>query len=186
MKKNLILALGLSLFAVTAFHTERAEAYSSAVGVDPKNNDELNGNGNGGYGDYETKQVVKTAASTLSGAVSRGHMLVYTDAADGYTVTRSPARTIPNQRLVACMAMDAIATGDTAYHRCLTKGFARAKYDASTYAIVAGVHACVDANGIVTGCNNGSGEATVNTGIIPLESVSAGTGNYLRVMLNLK
>lgn len=183
--KGLILAAALA-FAIPAMLADKAEAYSSAVGVDPKNNDALNGNGDGGYGDYETKAVVKSIASTFSGAVSKGLMLTYGSEADGYTVTRSAARTIPNQRLIACMALDSIATGDTSYHRCLTKGFARVRYNAASYPIVAGVHACVDANGIVTGCDNANGEATTNTGIIPLESRSSGSGNYLRVMLNLK
>ncbi len=182
MKMFLILGLLLS----ASLTTERAEAYSSAVGVDPKNEDQLNGNGNGGYGDYETKAIVKSAVASSSGLVSRGLMLAYTSVADGYTVTRQVTRTVPGQRLLACMATDDIATGDTAYHRCITKGFVRVKYDASAYPIVVGVPACVDANGIVTGCALSGGEATVNTGIIPLESISAGTGNFLRAILNLK
>lgn len=184
--RNLILIAGLTLFAISTLHVEKAEAYSSAVGVDPKDNEDLNGNGNGGYGDYETKAFVKSATSGESGAVSRGQMLSFGSEDDGYTLTRSKTRTIPNQRLVSCMAIDSVATGDKGYHRCITRGFVRVKYDASSFPIVEGVQACVDASGIVTGCNNANGEATVNTGIIPLESRASGTGNYLRAVLHLK
>lgn len=184
--RNFIFIAGLTLFAISTLHVEKAEAYSSAVGVDPKDNDELNGNGNGGYGDYETKTYVKSQTATLSGAVSRGHILSYGTEDDGYTLTRSLTRSIPNMRLASCMAIDSVATGDTNYHRCITRGFVRVKFDATSFPIVEGVPACVDASGNVTGCNNANGEATTNSGIIPLESRSGGTGNFLRAILNLK
>lgn len=184
--RNLILIAGLALFAISTVHVEQAEAYSSAVGVDPKDNDEMNGNGNGGYGDYETKAIVKSATAGKSEALERGLIVAYSSEADGYTVTRAVTRTVPGLRQLTCMTMNSVATGDTGYHRCITKGFVRVKYDATSYPIVVGVHACVNARGVVTGCDNANGEATVNTGIIPLESRSAGSGNYLRAVLHLK
>lgn len=184
--KNLILIAGLTLFAISTINVEKAQAYSSAVGVDPKDEDQLNGNGNGGYGDYETKAVVKSAVAGQSEELVRGLIVAYGSEADGYTVTRAVTRTVPGMRRLACMTMGTVATGNTGYSRCITKGFVRVKYDATSYPIVAGVHACVNARGIVTGCDNANGEATTNTGIIPLESFSGGSGNYLRAMLNLK
>lgn len=182
MKKSLILALGLSLFAITI--AERAEAYSSAVGVDPKNDDP--GYGNTGYGDLETKAIVKSATSGQSASITARRVLALGSEDDGYTVTRQVTRTIPGQRLLTCVSIDTIATGDTAYHRCITKGFVRLKYNAATYPIFEGVPACVDIEGVVTGCSTSNGEATVDTGIIPLEAKSGGSGEYLRAIVNLK
>lgn len=185
MKKYLILALGLTLLAST-IEAERAEAYSSAVGVDPKNEeDPMNGHGNSGYGDYETKAIVKSATAGKSEALVRGLIVAYSSEADGYTVTRAVTRTVPGQRQLTCMTTDAVATGDTGYHACITRGFVRVKFDATSYPITVGVPACVDVSGVVTGCNTVA-EATINTGIIPLESKASGTGDYLRAVLDLR
>lgn len=180
MKKFLILGLALTAL-LTMEH--RAEAYSSAVGVDPKNDDP--GFGNTGYGDYETKAVVKSAASGASAAIVSNRVLAYTSAADGYTVTRQVTQTPAGLRLLACVSTDDIPTGDTAYHRCITKGFVRLKYNAVTSPIEVGVPACVDQEGIVRGCVTSDAEATVDTGIIPLEA-KTDTGNFLKAMINLK
>ena len=183
MKKFLILAMGLTLLAA---NVEKAHAYSSAVGVDPKNDSHpLNGTTDGGYGDYETKAIVKSTVAGKSGLVSKGLILQYTAIADGYTVTRNITRSLPQMRLLACMAMDDIATGDNAYHRCMTRGFAKVRYNA-TYPITLGIPVCVNTDGLVDGCANGDPEATINTGIIPLESKPVGSGDYLKVMLDLR
>lgn len=183
MRNAILLAALIGLAAPFAFE-DKAEAYSSAVGVDPKNDDE--GFGRTGYGDYETKAVVKSAASGKSASVSARRVLAYSTEDDGYTVTRQVTRTIPGQRLLTCVSIDDIATGDTAYHRCITRGFVRLKYDAGTNPIFEGVPACVDTEGVVTGCGTSNGEATVNTGIIPLEAKSSGTGEYLRAIVDLQ
>lgn len=182
MKKFLILGLVLTA-ALTMEH--RAEAYSSAVGVDPKNDDPA-ALGRTGYGDYETKAVVKSAASGVSDAVSPRLVLAYTSAADGYTVTKAVTRSLAGHNMLACVSTDEIPTGDTSYHRCITKGFVRLKYDASVNPVIAGIAACVNTEGEVTGCGTSNGEATFDTGIIPLESKSSGTGEYLKAMVNLK
>lgn len=183
MKNFLILALGLALIAPVI--TEKAEAYSSAVGVDPKNDD--NGYGNGGYGDIETKAIVKSATASYSASITPRRVLAFGTEDDGYTVTRQVTQTAAGQRLLSCVSFDDIATGDTSYHRCITKGFVRLDYNAGTYVIEEGIPACVDSEGRVRGCNRAGGaEATVNTGIIPLESKSSGTGYYLRAIIDLK
>lgn len=180
MKKFLILGLALA----TLFTAQNAWAYSSGVGVDPKNDDP--GHGNTGYGDYETKTIVKSATAGKSASIAPRYVLAYSSEADGYTVTRMVTRTAAGLRQLACVSMDDIATGDTAYHRCITKGYVRVRYDGSTYGIEAGVPACVNQDGIVTGCNlSVPGEATVDTGIIPLES-KTGVGNYLKAIINLR
>lgn len=183
MKKFLILVMGLTLLAA---NVEKAHAYSSATGVDPKNDDlPANGTVDGGYGDYETKAVVKSTVAGVSGVVSKGLILQYTAIADGYTVSRNVSRSVPQERLLACMALDSIATGDTGYHRCLTRGFAKVQFNA-VRPITVGVPACVDTNGLVDGCDLANGESTVNTGIIPLESKGVGvTGSFLKVMLDM-
>lgn len=183
--KSFILILGLAL-AVPALNTPSAHAYSSNVGADPEGSDP--GYGNSGYGDMETKAIKKSAASGVSASIAARRVLAYTSAADGYTVTRQVTQSGAGQGLLACVSTDDIATGDTSYHRCITKGFVRLKYDGSTHALTAGRHACVDSEGVVRGCKqNGTDtvEATANTGIIPLESKSD-AGEYLRAIVNLK
>ena len=137
MKKNLILALGLSLFAVTAFHAERAFAYSSNAGADPKTDDP--GQGRTGYGDLETKTIVKSATAGKSASITPRLVLAYSSEADGYTVTRMVTRSLVGHNQLACVSTDDIPTGDTAYHRCITKGFVKVKWDASTYPVVVGL-----------------------------------------------
>ena len=185
MKKSLWI-LGLALL-VPLVNMEQAKAYSSAVGVDPFQSD--NGTGNAGLGDYETKQIVKSSTASASEALVARLIVAYdTTAVDGYTVTRAVTQTVPGQQLLACITTDAVATSDTTYHRCITKGFARVKYDAAT-PIEIGRPVCANAGGIARGCILGgpnAAEATANTGIISLESKASGTGDYLRVLVNLK
>lgn len=186
MNKILILALGLAL-ATPTFLAERAEAYSSNVGTDPKNDDP--GFGNSGYGDLETKAIVKSATSGKSASIAPRRVLAYSSEADGYTVTRQVTQTIAGQRQLACVSTDDIATGDTAYHRCITKGFVRLEYNGVAQPIEAGVPACVNQEGIVRGCSrNGQGvpaEATMDSLIIPLES-KTDAGSYLRAVVHLR
>ena len=64
MKIFLILGLMLSLSM-----EHRAEAYSSNVGAGPKNDDP--GQGLTGYGDLETKAIVKSATAAAEWSTSR-------------------------------------------------------------------------------------------------------------------
>lgn len=183
--KFLILAAGL--FALSALHTPEARAYSSAVGVDP----DKAGIGNGEAGpfahDVETKAIKKSATAGKSEALISGLVLAYSSEADGYTVTRAVTQSHAGQQQLACAVFDEVNTGDSGYHRCITKGFARVRYNAAApFPIEAGRFACVNASGVVRGCSLSEPEATADTGIIPLESKASGTGTDLKVMLNLR
>ncbi len=180
MKTKFLILAGLALLA-GSLTPDRAHAYSSPTGVDPRNSE-----GNLG-GDIETKQTVKSAVAGSSEALIAGLVVAYDGTADdGYTVTRAVAQTVVGQNRLACVTVDTVATGDTNYHRCITKGFARVRYRASTYAIEDGRPACVDADGYVRGCWLSAAEATANTGIIPLEAKSSADGSDLKVMINLQ
>lgn len=185
MKKFLFLGLGLALLGAP-FITKEAHSYSSAVGVDPDATDEGNGEADQFQHDVETKAVKKSATAGQSEALVKGLIVAYSTANDGYTVTRAVTQSHAGMQRLACAVTDSVATGDTAYHRCITKGFARVRYNAGTYAIESGRHACVDAAGVVRGCWLAAAEATANTGIIPLESKTGGDGTDLKVMLQLK
>lgn len=177
MKTKFLILAGLAILAMTP----KVHAYSSADGVDPRNS-----TGNLA-GDVETKQIVKTADAGESEALIAGLVVAYdASIADGYTVTRAVTQTIPGQRLLACVTVDSVATGDTNYHRCITKGFARVRYSGGVpFPITAGIPACVDAGGTVRGCNITNAEATLNTGIIPLQS-KTDSGTDLGVLINLR
>lgn len=181
--KSFLLIAAIALAGISVAPIERAEAYSSNVGADPKNDDP--GYGRTGYGDLETKVFVKSATAGKSGVITPRLVLAYSSEADGYTLTRQITRTLPGLRQLACVSMDDVTTGDTSYHRCITKGYVRVKYDGSAYNIGAGIPACVNASGVVTGCHADVGEATVNTGIIPLES-KTDAGEYLKAIVNLR
>lgn len=185
MKKYLLI-LGLAIMAGTI--TEKAHAYSSQVGVDPDKSGIGDGSDGGPMGnEIETKAVKKSATAGQSEALVAGIVVGYEPTAgDGYTVTRAIAQTERGLNTLACVTVDSVATGDTSYHRCITKGFARVKYNGATYAITAGRRACVRADGVVRGCALGAAlEATANTGIVPLES-KTGSGTDLKVMINLQ
>ncbi len=178
--KKLILTLlvGMSLSGL-------AEAYSSNVGADPVN----------ASPDIETKAVKKSVEAGQSASVSVGHILSYSSANDGYSVTRIGANTPIGTNRNACVADRAIATGNTGYVTCITKGLVNVKYDA-TVAIVAGMKLCSDTEGVGVVCAGSStdpssplsltkGQATANSGIIALESAASGTGT-MKAIINLK
>lgn len=176
MKIFLILALAVLL-------APKAHAYSSPTGVDPRNNT----SGRTGN-EIETKSVLKSATAGSSQALVPGIVVSYdTTAQDGYTVTRAVPQTLAGQNLLACVVLDNVATGDLAYHPCISKGFTYVQYDGTTFKIDAGVPACVDAAGKVRGCarNGAAAENTANTGIIPL-ATHTDSGGALPVMLNLQ
>lgn len=167
MKKLfLLLALTLSLGAVDA------HAYSSNAGSDPKN----------GTADIETKQVVKHTVTGESAAISKGHVLFYSSAADGYTVSRiGGSVTGADHNRIVCVAADAIATGDYNYHDCVVRGYVDyLKYDA-TLPITAFNNLCVNYEGIAVACAASYG-ATRNTGIMALESKASGTGTMKAII----
>lgn len=169
MKCSFLLALAL------AFATN-AHAYSTTPGVDPKN----------GSPDVETKQIVKTAVAGESASISKGHVLSYASAADGYSVSRIGQSNLvgSDQNRIACVAAEDVATGDTAYELCVTKGFVDfLKYDA-TLPITVFNSLCVNYEGVAVACP-AAGSATRNTGIIALETKASGTGT-MKAMIQLK
>ena len=195
---SLLLVLGAFLSAPLA------HAYQGNV-PDSKN----------GQGDVETKLFVKSAAAGFSDAVVAGNVLAYgiqTGENDGYTMTHIVGTTLAGQKEVACVALDSVATGDTSYHLCQTKGFVGyqspvfstefASWSEVTTNIVAGIPACVTALGQITGCTQTAGiggfvngQATFNLGIIPLSVTSLQSdatngpnqgGAGLAVILNLQ
>lgn len=185
MKNILILALGLALSA-SAF------AYEGNT-PDPKN----------GQGDIETKLFVKSAAAGFSDNISKGQMLAYgvqTGENDGYTMTHIIGQTVPGQNEVSCLSLDDVATGDTGYHLCQTKGFVGdgTNIPASLFAawsnttnqlLEAGRHACVSTTGQIRGCAITGAEATVDIMIIPLSltnAVGSSGTKGLQVVLNLQ
>lgn len=179
----------LSLALVLALTSVNAHAYSSNAGADPINQSP----------DVESKVVVKSAASGVSSSVSVGHILSYSTAADGYTVTRIGENSVRGTNQLACIADRAIATASSGSVRrttCLTKGFVDfLRYDA-TSAITAGAKLCSNGEGVAVVCAacdslGGAndckfGSATANSGIISLESKASGTGTNLKAIVNLK
>lgn len=180
MKKFVLVALAL------AFAATQAKAYNSPVGPDPKN----------GEANVEYKYVVKSDVSGESAAVSRGQVLFYASAADGYTVTNmGQANTSSDsQHRVACVAAEDIATGDSAYRRCVTRGFVNyLRYDAGAAAITALRPVCGNAAGSVSACGIADASGTSLTGsataalgkIVPLETKSSGVGTNLKAIINI-
>lgn len=172
MKKNFAF---LTLIGALALGSLNAHAYSSNAGADPKN----------GTPDMETKQVVKHTVAGESAAISKGHILSYASALDGYTVSRVGNSGVgADQNRAVCVAYEAIATGDFGYHDCVTKGFVDfLKYDA-TLPITAFHNLCVNTEGVAVACA-ASGGATRNTGIMALESKASGTGT-MKAIINLR
>jgi hypothetical protein len=177
--KHLILALIMGLTLSGAAH-----AYSSNAGADPVNDSP----------DIETKAIVKSRVSGESSSVSVGHILTYAAINDGYTVTRIGANTPFGTNKIACVADRAIASSDTGYFTCITKGLVNVKYDA-TIAITAGMKLCSNAEGVAVSCAgpvNGSatlspafGSTTANSGIVALETAASGTGT-MKAIVNLQ
>ena len=168
--KNLFLAILMLSLGANAF------GYSSPAGVDPKNNTH----------DQEYKAVVKSAVDGESSSVSFGHLLSHAAVVDGYTVTRIAGGAIGNvlaQAKVMCVAAQDIATGNSSYNKCISKGFVDfLKYDA-TVAIVAFSKICANTEGIAVAC---TGTEATQSGITALEAKVNGTGSNLKAMINLK
>lgn len=193
MKNKFLLLAGLALWVGSlTFHEPTAQAYSSQAGADP----DRTGIGNGADAPFsnevEVKGVKKSATAGASEALTSGLVVMYdTTANDGYTVTRAVTQSVEGHNMLACVIEDTVATGDTNYHRCITKGFARLQFDGTSQPIVAGRQVCVDAAGKARGCgfNGGAPQegkyATVNTGIISLRTTSL-TGTDLPVIINLR
>lgn len=183
MKNKILLIAGLMLFA------SQAHAYSSPEGADPDHSGFGNGMATNLAGDVLVKSVKKSTTAGSSEALIAGLVVAYdATALDGYTVTRAVAQqTNLALNTYACVTVDSVATGDTGYHGCIVKGFARVRYASTgTTTLVAGRQACVNASGVVRGCDYGNAlEATANTGIVPLES-KTGTGTDLKVLINLR
>lgn len=188
MKNKFLLFTGLALLTAPLLIYEKAHAYSSADGADPDHSGFGNGQGTNLQGDVETKGIKKSTVAGASEALVSGLVVAYDQTGDdGYTVTRAVTQSIVGQKRLACVTVDVVATSDTSYHRCITKGFARVQYNAdNARPIEDGRNACVNAAGVVRGCYLSDPEATANTGIIPLESKANGTGTDLKVMIDLK
>lgn len=179
MKKT-YLTFGLAAILALSL-SNQAHAYSSATGPDPKNATSNSGQ------EIETKLVVKSAASGSSQAIVAGDVLGYDQTAkDGYTVTKAITQDQRGLKTLACVALEPIATGDTQYHPCITKGFVNIPVDGTANPLEAGRPACVNGFGRVRGCNLSVAlEATANTGIIPLNS-TGGTDSSFPVILHLR
>lgn len=190
MKKNILILAGLALLAapLTVILEEEASAYSSNAGADPDRSGIGDGSSSNLGGDVETKAIKKSATSGSSQALVPGLIVGYdATAADGYTVTRAVPQTELGQKTLACVTVSDVASGDSGYHRCITKGFARVRYNGTgTKAPAAGLQICATADGHARACDLGSAvEATANTGIRALESKS-GSGTDLKVLINLQ
>ncbi len=180
--KKFLLTLGL----VALLTAPKAHAYSSAAGPDPKNATSNSGQ------EIETKLIVKSATASASQALDKGVFVMYdTTAQDGYTVTRAIGQSggydsITGVKTLACATLVSVASGDTQYHPCITRGFANVAYDGTTFPLVAGSPACLRSDGVLRGCILGSPvEATANTGIVPLKSATD-SGSLLPVIINLR
>lgn len=189
MKNKLLTFAGLALMVgALTFHEHEAKAYGSQAGADPDRTGIGDGSDEPFTNEVEVKAIKKSALAGASEALISGLVVMYDQTAlDGYTVTRAVTATRAGISSYACTIQEVVATGDTNYHRCITKGYARVRFDGTGDApIVAGFPVCVNASGVVRGCKLGSAlEATANTGIIPLRS-NTNTGTDLPVLLNLR
>lgn len=186
MKNKFLLLAGLALLAGPL--VPKAHAYSVNAGADPDRKGILDGKSAVFSNDIETKAIEKSPTAGASEALVSGLVVMYDQTAnDGYTVTRAVSQNQRGQNSLACVTTDSVATNDTAYHRCINQGFAMVRYDGSNAQtpIEAGRQACVNASGIVRGCNLSGAEATFNTGIVPLKSATDG-GTQLPVLINLR
>lgn len=185
MKKGIYFAITLcALFA-----SERASAYSSAVGPDPKN----------GEGNVEYKFIVKSIVAGESGAIAKGDVLTYASAYDGYTVTNmQSANDGVSQNALACIASEPVASGDVGYHKCATRGYIDylsyqggaggfTIFDSLCVTGSADVAPCSQPPGALAGNTSYSGTATAAVGRIKtLQTKAAGTsGTNLKVILNI-
>lgn len=147
----------------------------------------------------EYRVVVKSTTAGFSDAISKGDVLKLdtVNSNDGYTVTRVGENNVATTSLIACIAEKAIATGNDAQVRCISKGYVDfASYDASGgFGIRAGQKLCMNGVGAAVpcaACDNALGfvnscwlgSATANSPITALEAKASGTGSNLKVYIN--
>lgn len=186
------------LFGILAvvFTTATAHAYTSG---------QANPIAYGSY-DQEYRTVVKSTTAGVSDAIVVGDILSYdiTNNNDGYTVTRVGSNTVNGVNAVACIATQAIATGNIQEFRCISKGYVPAisYVGDGTNAIVANQKVCANSSGQATTCatcDNTTGAnsckygpgATPNSAITSLSAKGAnGSGtpsaNGLAVYINTR
>lgn len=154
--------------------------------------------------DAEYRTVVKSTTAGFSDAILIGDILSYdtNNVQDGYTVTRVGENSVVGAARNACIAVQAIATGDIGEHRCLSKGIAPyASFSAVSKSFVIGQKLCANTSGqavVCAACDQLQGTndcqlgtATGNSVITPL--VTEGTGQQgigyttgVRVLINSK
>lgn len=180
----------LSLMVAMLFFATNAFGYTSGQSNPPAGAPEL-----------EFRSVKKSETAGFSDAISKGHILTYDirNTNDGYTVTRVGGNNVASANIIACVAPRAIATGDTAIYRCVSKGYVDfLRYDATT-PIAVGSKICADASGVAVVCaacsiagdgvppgaanNCRFGTATENSPIVALEAKASGTGSDLKVLI---
>lgn len=141
-----------------------------------------------GYHDREFRTVVKSTTAGVSDAIGVGDVLSYdtTNNNDGYTVTRVGSNTGLGASKIACIAVQAIATGDTSQHRCISKGYVDFTNWSSTVAFSAGQKLCANTSGQAvtcggvtldgqsTGSDSSFGTATANSPITAASAKNAG------------
>lgn len=170
MKNKFIAILGALLLPAVAM------AYVSNQGTDPA------------AGNYESeyKTAQKSTTALYSDAVSRGHGLFYdeNDYTGLYKVSRYDSQTqfaAASAKRHACIASKDVATGDTGYFPCVTRGYVDyARYIAGTaqgggnVPIAAGDYLCIGTaatnKGSLLPCN-----ANVVSPFVALEAKTSGT-----------
>lgn len=174
--------LSISLVAILALSTLRAEAYNSAVSGDPGQ----------GFVDVETKVAVKSATAGYSDAISKGHAVFYENAAltGLYTVSRDYSGTyntaLATRLNEACIASKDVATGDVGGFPCVVRGYVDyAIYSAEpgTY-ITAGDYLCISdvstSKGHLVKCGSG-----ITSKFIAIEDkVATVSGGTMKVKVN--
>lgn len=185
MKKGIF---SLALIGALAL-SGKAYAYNSPVGADPKN---------GNY-DIEYKYVVKATVAGESGAITKGDILTYASAYDGYTVTNMQGDNNGfSQNAIACIAADNIASGDLGYHKCVSRGYIDylkfnsgmagfTIFDSVCVTASAAAAPCSASAGNVQGATSWSGTATAAIGRIKVFQTKAAalTGATLKAFINV-
>lgn len=190
MKNKITVALaGLTLLALTV----TARAYVSNA-PDPTRGD----------GETEYRVVKKSETAGFSDAIEVGDVLLYDteNVSDGYTVTRVGANNAASTNRIACVAMQAIATGDTGLHRCQSKGYTTTlQYDLTTHPDIlrVGQKLCASADGDAVPCggctvtsdvnaltNCRFGVATENSPITAMEAKGIGTSGTIKAVINAR
>lgn len=187
MKNKITVALaGLTLLALTV----TARAYVSNA-PDPTR----------GEGETEYRVVKKSETAGFSDAIEVGDVLLYdtVNVSDGYTVTRVGANNAASTNRIACIAMKAIATGDTGLYRCQSKGYTTTlQYDITTHpdSLRVGEKLCASADGDAVPCGQCTtgqgnvmtdcrfGNATENSPITAMEAKGLGTSGTIKAVIN--